>query len=158
MTNYNWTLGGSGGVIYSGFNSHQIDVKWLLPGAKTVSVTYTAGDGCSAQTPAVLDVTAMLCADTMVEGIDTNHSSVSFTVYPNPNNGKFTALIQCECHDNCSLDVFSMMGIKVFELTNLNMESKMEVPIDLQDLPDGIYMVIFRNSNQWMIKKIVVNK
>jgi hypothetical protein len=158
MTNYNWTLGGSGGIIYSGFNSHQIDVKWVLPGAKTVSVTYTSGDGCSAQIPAVLDVTAITCTDTMVEGIDTNHSSVNFTVYPNPNNGKFTALIQCGCHDNCSLDVFTMMGIKVFELTNLNTETKMEVPIDLQDLPDGIYMVIFKNSYQWMIRKIVINK
>ena len=38
------------------------------------------------------------------------------------------------------------------------MESKLEVPIDLQDSPDGIYIVIFRNSDQQIIRKIVINK
>jgi hypothetical protein len=158
MTNYSWTLGGSGGIIYSGFNSHQIYVKWTLSGAKTVSVNYTAAGGCRAPTPAVLNVTAINCPNNPVSGIDTNQTAPRFTVYPNPSNGKFTALIQCECQDNCSLDVFNMMGVKVFELTNLNMESKLEVPIDLQDSPDGIYIVIFRNSDQQIIRKIVINK
>jgi hypothetical protein len=94
----------------------------------------------------------------MITGNDTILSTASFTVYPNPNNGRFTALIQCKCRDNCSLDVFNMIGVKVFELTNLNVESKIEIPIDLQNLPQGIYSVVFRNSNQWMIRKIVVNK
>jgi hypothetical protein len=158
MTNYTWTLGGSGGIIYSGFNSHQIYVKWTLPGAKTVSVNYTAPGGCRAPSPTVLNVTAINCPNNPVSGIDTSHYPASFTIYPNPNNGKFTALIQCECQDNCSLEVFNMMGVKVFELTNLNMESKMEVPVNLQDSPDGIYIVIFRDSNQQIIRKIVINK
>jgi hypothetical protein len=158
MTNYTWTLGGSGGTIYSGFNSHQISVKWSLPGAKTVSVNYTAPGGCRAPTPAVLNVNAITCSTISVSGIDTNHIPATVTIYPNPNNGKFTALIQCECQDNCSLDVFNLMGVKVFELTNLSMESKMEVPVDLQDLPDGIYIVIFRNSDQQIIRKVVINK
>jgi len=158
MTNYSWLLGGSGGIIYSGFNSHQIEVQWTLSGAQTVSVNYTAPGGCRAPSPTVLNVNAINCPDTMTTGIDTNHTYASFTVYPNPNNGRFIALIQCECSGNCTLDVFNMMGVKVFELTNLIMQSKMEVPIDLQDLPNGIYMVSFRNSDQWMIRKIVINK
>lgn len=158
MTNYNWTLGGSGGIIYSGFTSHQIEVQWTLSGAKTVSVNYTTPGGCRAPAPTVLNVNAINCPDTMTTGIDRNHSTINFTVYPNPNNGKFIALIQCECSGNCALDVFNMMGVKVFELTNLNMQSKMEVPIDLQDLQDGVYMVTLKNTNHWMIRKIVINK
>jgi hypothetical protein len=158
MTNYTWTLGGSGGIIYSGFNSRQIYVKWTVAGSKTVSVNYTAPGGCRAPTPTVLNVYVTNCSDSVVAGVDPGTSPSSFTVYPNPNNGRFTALIQCECRDNCSLDVFNMMGVKVFELANLNMESKLEVPIDLQDLPQGIYTVVFRNSNQWLIRKIVINK
>jgi C1A family cysteine protease len=157
MTNYSWALGGSGGIIYSGFNSHQIAVKWVLPGAKTVSVNYTTPAGCRASVSAVLNVTAITCPD-IVSGIDTSHSAAGFSIYPNPNNGKFTALIQCECQDNCLLDVFNMMGVKVFELTNLNIESSIEVPIDLQNLPDGIYIVIFRTSDQYIMRKIVINK
>lgn len=158
MTNYTWTLGGSGGIIYSGFTSHQIYVQWTIAGAKTVSVNYTAPGGCRAPTPTVYNVYVVSCGDSVIAGNDPGLSSAGFTVYPNPNNGKFTALIQCECRDNCSLDVFNLMGVKVFELTNLKMESKMEVPIDLQDLPQGVYSVIFRNSNQWMVRKIVINK
>jgi hypothetical protein len=158
MTNYTWSLGGSGGIIYSGFYSHQIYVRWVTTGAKTVSVNYTAPGGCSASSPTVLNINVINCNDVMITGNDTILSTASFTVYPNPNNGRFTALIQCKCRDNCSLDVFNMIGVKVFELTNLNVESKIEIPIDLQNLPQGIYSVVFRNSNQWMIRKIVVNK
>jgi trimeric autotransporter adhesin len=158
MTNYTWTLGGSGGIIYSGFNSRQIYVRWTIAGSKTVSVNYTAAGGCRAPTPTVLNVYVTNCSDSVVSGIDPGLSPSSFTVYPNPNNGRFTARIQCECRDNCSLEVFNMMGVSVFELANLNMESKLEVPIDLQDLPQGIYTVVFRNSNQWLIRKIVINK
>ena len=158
MTDYTWTLGGSGGIIYSGFYSHQIYVQWVTAGAKTVSVNYSAAGGCRAPTPTVFNVNVINCTKIMVTGSDTSLSAASFTVYPNPNNGRFTALIQCECRDICTLDVFNMMGVKVFELTNLNIESKIEVPIDLQNLPQGIYSVIFRNNNQWMIRKIVINK
>ena len=157
MTNYSWTLGGSGGVIYSGFTTHQIAVKWVLPGAKTVSVNYTTPAGCRASVSTTLNVTAITCSE-IVSGIDTNHMTAGFTIYPNPNNGKFKALIQCECQDNCSLEVFNMMGVKVFDLPYLNIESSLEVPVDLQDLPDGIYIVIFRASDQCITRKIVIDK
>ena len=158
MTNYTWSLGGSGGIIYSGFYSSQIYVQWTTAGAKTVSVNYTAPGGCRAPVPTVLNVYAVSCTDSVISGNDAGLSSANFIVYPNPNNGRFIANIQCECLDNCSLTIFNMMGVKVFEITNLKIESKMEVPIDLQQLPQGIYTVVFRNSNQWMIRKIVINK
>jgi hypothetical protein len=50
------------------------------------------------------------------------------------------------------------MGVKVFEIPSLNIESRMEVPIDLQILPDGIYIVIFQTSDQNIVRKIVINK
>jgi hypothetical protein len=123
-----------------------------------VSVNYTAPGGCSAPTPTVLNVNVTSCRDSLISGIDDGLTPANFTVFPNPNNGMFTALIQCECRDNCSIDIYNMMGVRVFEIASLNMESKMEVPIDLQNLPQGIYTVVFRNSNQWLIRKIVINK
>ncbi|MCX6246257.1 MAG: T9SS type A sorting domain-containing protein [Bacteroidetes bacterium] len=158
MSNYTWTLGGSGGVIYSGFYSSQILVKWVTTGAKTVSVNYTAPGGCRAAVPTLINVYVVTCTDSVVSGAETRLPEASFTVYPNPNNGRFIARIQCECQDNCSLDIYNMMGVKVFEMDNLKMESKLEVPIDLQDLPQGMYTVIFRNSNQFMVRKIVINR
>lgn len=157
MTNYSWFLGGSGGIIYTGFNSHQIAVKWTLPGAKTVSVNYTTPAGCRAIVSTVLNVTAITCPDTLTAGIDTIHD-IGFSIYPNPNNGLFTALISCECRDNCSIDIFNMMGVKVFEIPSLNIGTSMELPIDLQDVPDGLYIVIFRSSSQCIIRKIVIDK
>jgi hypothetical protein len=158
MTNYTWTLGGPGGIIYSGFGSRQILVKWVSTGAKTVSVNYTAAGGCRALNPTVLNVYVVTCSDSVISGTGGSLSTAGFTVYPNPNNGKFTALIECECREHCTIDVFNMMGVKVFGLDNLNTESKLEVPIDLQDLPNGIYTVVFRNNDQWTIRKIVINK
>jgi trimeric autotransporter adhesin len=158
MTSYTWTLGGSGGIIYSGFNSRQITVQWTQTGAKTVSVNYTAPGGCRAATPTVLNVYVSSCPDSIVTGIDPGPPEATFNVFPNPNNGKFTASIRCECRDNCSIGVYNMMGVNVFELDNLNIENTTEVPIDIREVPQGIYTVVFRNNNHWMIRKIVVNK
>ncbi|MCX6246080.1 MAG: hypothetical protein NTU98_15405 [Bacteroidetes bacterium] len=159
MSNYTWTIGGTGGTIYSGFYSSQIYVKWTYTGAKTVSVNYTAPGGCRAPTATVLNVYVTTCADNIISGVDPNQLPISFSVYPNPNNGKFTAAIQCECiENNCSIAVFNMMGVNVFELSNINTDGKLEVPIDLQNLAQGIYTVIFRNNNHWLIRKIVINK
>jgi hypothetical protein len=158
MNNYTWTIGGSGGIIYSGSTSYKIYIQWVSAGAKTISVNYTTTGGCRAPTPTVLNINVINCTDSMITGSDAGLSPASFTVYPNPNNGTFNAVIQCECREECSIDVFNMMGVKVFELTFLNTESKMVVPIDLQGLPQGIYTVIFRNSNHWMFRKVVINK
>jgi hypothetical protein len=56
MSNYVWTVS-SGGIIYSGLWTNQIQVMWNGVGSQTVSVNYSNGIGCTGVSPTVLDVT-----------------------------------------------------------------------------------------------------
>ncbi|MCX6249756.1 MAG: hypothetical protein NTX61_03295 [Bacteroidetes bacterium] len=155
MTNYTWTLGGSGGSIYSGFNGRQILVRWTIAGPKTVNVNYTNAGGCRAPVPASLSVTVNACAS-LPEGIEDQQLTRDFRIYPNPNQGQFTVSMECYCDENCDLFVFNTFGQKIYELKNLVINGKKEQTIDLGNLPDGLYSVVFRNRDQWLVKKLLI--
>jgi len=55
MTGYIWTVS-TGGTITGGTGTNSITVTWSTTGAKTVSVTYTNGVGCSPSAPTSLPV------------------------------------------------------------------------------------------------------
>lgn len=62
QSNYTWTISGTDGVDYNivsgGTNTDDdIVIEWLTDGNKTVSVNYTDGNGCSAVSPTVHNVT-----------------------------------------------------------------------------------------------------
>ncbi len=56
MTGYTWTVS-AGGTITAGTGTNAITVTWSTTGAKTVTVNYTNGNGCTAATPTTYNVT-----------------------------------------------------------------------------------------------------
>jgi gliding motility-associated-like protein len=58
MTNYSWTVS-SGGTITAGgtSTSNTVTITWNMPGAQTVSVNYTNGNGCTAANATIFNVT-----------------------------------------------------------------------------------------------------
>jgi hypothetical protein len=56
MNNYIWTIT-AGGNIVSGTGTNSIIVHWTVPGAQTLSVTYTNSNGCQPQSPTMYYVT-----------------------------------------------------------------------------------------------------
>jgi hypothetical protein len=56
MTGYNWAVS-AGGTITTGAGTNAIIVTWNTAGAKTVSVSYTNANGCTAAAPTVFNVT-----------------------------------------------------------------------------------------------------
>ena len=58
MTNYIWSVSAGGTVTGGGgVGNNTVTVTWNTAGAQTVSVNYTNGNGCTAATPAVYNVT-----------------------------------------------------------------------------------------------------
>ena len=56
FSNYTWNIS-TGGTITFGTGTSQIQVTWNQSGAQTLSVNYTNGNGCSATTATVMNVT-----------------------------------------------------------------------------------------------------
>ena len=56
MTGYTWTVS-AGGVITSGAATNAIAVTWNTSGPQTISVNYTNGDGCTATSATIKNVT-----------------------------------------------------------------------------------------------------
>ncbi|NVO18465.1 MAG: T9SS type A sorting domain-containing protein [Bacteroidetes bacterium] len=104
-------------------------------------------NGCSSDTSNNIQV--------LYEGIsELNVQKVS--VYPNPNNGRFTLSVTTAAKENFDLRILNNLGISVFEEKNLVIDGKLNEVIDLKHLPNGVYSVILNNSDKQIIRKIVI--
>ncbi len=106
-------------------------------GNYTVTVTAT---GCST-TSAPLNVTSL--------GIEQSTNSEFFTVSPNPSNGifnlKMTGFSNFKVNN---LEVFNVLGEKVYQSANFQMSGSSSFQIDLSSQPAGIYLISLSNVDK----------
>ena len=69
MTGYTWTVS-AGGTITAGATTNTITVTWSTTGAKTVTVNYTNGSGCTAVAPASYAVTVNALPTPTITGLN----------------------------------------------------------------------------------------
>jgi len=70
MSEYTWEVS-EGGVITGGAGTNSVEVTWNDPGNMSLSVNYTNGEGCSAVTPPILDITVLPSPVPVVSGPST---------------------------------------------------------------------------------------
>jgi hypothetical protein len=87
-----------------------------------------------------------------------SHSSASINLYPVPNDGRFNASITTTSEETFSIKIFNNLGVKIYEETKVNVNGSLVKVIDLRPIPNGVYTVIFENSQNQVVRKIVVNK
>ncbi|MCK9218721.1 MAG: T9SS type A sorting domain-containing protein [Bacteroidales bacterium] len=94
-----------------------------------------------------------------VVGIEELPASASFSVYPVPNDGLFTATIQYPVETTFTIMIYNQIGSKIFEFRDVKTTGgQYQKTIDLRPIPTGIYSVVFLNSESKVIRKILVNK
>ena len=93
----------------------------------------------------------------IVTGID-SHSSASINVYPNPNDGQFNVSIATASEEIYSISIYNTLGIKIYEETHVEVHGSLLKTIDLRPVPSGVYTMIFKNRENQVVKKIIVNK
>ncbi len=93
----------------------------------------------------------------IVTGIDP-HSSASINIYPVPNDGKFNVTILTTRNDKIKISVYNSLGIKIYEESDVKVNSSIQKSIDLRPVSDGVYFLIIENSNNKFVKKIVIDK
>ncbi|MCX6243594.1 MAG: T9SS type A sorting domain-containing protein [Bacteroidetes bacterium] len=140
---YSVTATGTGAPI-SGATGQTYDATLTGTGYYWVIVTL---NGCPS-----MESNRVLIITTGVE----NHAGAGISLYPVPNDGKFT--VTFSSNDTYNINVFNNIGIKIYEEKNVEVNASTSKVIDLRPVPNGVYTVIFENNLNQVVKKIVVNK
>jgi hypothetical protein len=82
----------------------------------------------------------------------------SLVVYPVPSDGRFNVILNTPFQKSFSVCVYNTLGINIFEETGLKPGNSLQYVIDLRQMPNGIYTMIFENNINQIVKKIVVSK
>ena len=79
-------------------------------------------------------------------------------LYPNPNEGSFTVVVTVPESGNFDLQLFSNLGVKVYELRDVKVEGKFRKTIHLDYVADGVYNFILSDKDQMIQKRVIIRK
>ena len=149
---YLLTEGSPAGGVYSGTG---VENGWFYPevagvGTHILTYTYTDNNGCEnfAQQEVVVDD----C--TMMDNLTQN----SFSIYPNPNNGKFEIILQRAIKSTPEICIYNSFGVMVYSEANVSVTPDKHVSIDLSTLPEGIYFINFKTIDLNFSRKLIIKK
>jgi hypothetical protein len=77
-----------------------------------------------------------------------------FTIYPNPNKGIFNIDFQNSNWNNIDINVYDMVGRKIFEQKN---DSGKNIQINIGNVKRGIYLISISSNKGNLTRKILVN-
>jgi hypothetical protein len=114
------------------------------------TLTVTDNNGCTHSDTAT--VTVDNCA-----GISEIGSSLSMKIYPNPNDGNFTILIEGQYgKEPLTIEVLSSFGQLVYSEKVIYMDMKYEKQVSISDYAKGMYLIKVEGNDNCIIKKLFV--
>jgi hypothetical protein len=140
--------GGTSPYSYSWSNgSSTKDISNLIGGTYTVSVT--DAQGCNKTEQFTVDI---------INGINNVESNIDVTVYPNPNTGIFNISAALKQAAPLSIVITDITGKVIFTQTTAK-QANYNLPVDLSNMADGIYLVkCFTDAQNVIVKRIAINK
>jgi photosystem II stability/assembly factor-like uncharacterized protein len=91
-------------------------------------------------------------------GIENPGRTLAATVYPNPNNGKFTLSAPVTAGAAARVEIFGMNGNKVFEKDYNGRAGGFKQVVDLDQVQDGQYIVKITSGNDVSSGKLIIRK
>jgi hypothetical protein len=82
----------------------------------------------------------------------------SLSIYPIPNKGQFTIAVVNQAEKTYNVQVLNHLGARVYEKTNLVINGKGQLDVDLGNVSEGVYTVSIRMDNSRVMRKIIVTK
>jgi len=89
-------------------------------------------------------------------GVQEN-GTLSFNLYPVPNNGLFTATVSSSYEESYRIEIYNTLGALVYKSAEFRVIGKHDQKVDVRQLPSGTYSVVFRNDQRKAVKKIFIN-
>lgn len=105
-------------------------------GTYTLTYTYTNAGGCTSS--ATTSARVESCPERMILLRDD-----AVILWPNPNNGQFNIRINSTLYNSLGMDVYNAVGQLLNKQFFSGLRFNRVIPIDLKQLPSGVYMVKF---------------
>lgn len=109
----------------------------------------------------VTDNCACTSSDTITvtdaTGINSSSINNDFNVYPNPSNGVYTLDFTTISNENIQLEVFNLLGERVYLQKAVAVFGKNQYHIDLSKVADGIYFANVQFKDNLIVAKIIKN-
>ncbi|MBA3679904.1 MAG: PKD domain-containing protein [Bacteroidetes bacterium] len=93
-------------------------------------------------------------ASTPLGIIDNAGEILDWSVYPNPNNGRFEIKLDAATNGIVKIKVYSLIGEMIYE-TEIDTINK---TIDLNNISNGVYFIKLNSNNKEFTKKVIINK
>ncbi|MFZ4572595.1 MAG: T9SS type A sorting domain-containing protein, partial [Bacteroidales bacterium] len=81
----------------------------------------------------------------------------SFTIYPVPNNGRFTAAISWPTAAFFSIAIYNGLGAMIYQKNDIRVIGTATELIELISTPPGVYTVVFTSSDCRVIRKFIIS-
>jgi hypothetical protein len=81
-----------------------------------------------------------------------------FIVYPNPSNGEFTIAYDLLKRSDVTISIYNISGSLVRSVTDVKeqYEGRYRLPVNLNELPNGIYIVTLINGDKKSTERLVI--
>lgn len=156
-----WSSGNIQGLCAKG--NFEIDINWAGNLLDKAVIRSKSGESCTVRYKdavktfdttkegvyvVTFDGTALLVSEDYPEKVSDNTvAENNLKVIPNPNGGDFTAALRCPETGNVRIDIHNMKGQNIMRLDVLKNSSKLELPVQLNDVDKGKFYVIMAQIN-----------
>ena len=86
------------------------------------------------------------------------HNGPDCSIYPIPNNGRFDISITSPASSTCTLEIYNILGARIYQLNDINLNGTFKKTIDLRPIPDGVYHIVLKDSGSQVVRKFIVKE
>jgi hypothetical protein len=80
----------------------------------------------------------------------------SFGIYPNPNNGQFTIKAESVQKSEYTIEIYNSIGKIIWKQENIYINGSFSTFVDLKNTPSGSYLVVLRNGDNSIARKMAI--
>ena len=155
----------AGGISFEEVNPEEIVVMDTVVKEEPAPENFVVG--MMVMSYPVIDTTDTISKDSSdinntrrIETTEAINKTTNFVIYPNPSNGEFTITYDVIKRMNVVVNIIDLKGLlikNVVDITN-QYEGKYKIPVNVSDLPNGIYLVNLIMENKKLVERLVIER